>query len=85
MVEYALILALVALIVIVALIAVAAIAVYQFFGSSIRHQTSAIAKEVSGQSADGERNLAKAAADDAATESNQKKGLDNFSNNASRK
>jgi Flp pilus assembly pilin Flp len=68
-------------IIIVALIAVAAIAVFQFFGSTIRHQTTAIAKEVSGQSADTETGFAKAEADKATTESTRVKGMGDFSNN----
>jgi len=71
-------------IIIVALIGVAAIAVYQFFGETIRNQTAGIAAEVSGQSADTARGLAKTAADNAATSANKKKGLDAYSNNESR-
>ncbi len=71
-------------IIIVALIAVAAIAVYQFFGSTIRHQTAAIAAEVAGETSDTETGLAKAESEKATTEAARVKGLNNFSNNASR-
>jgi len=37
-------------IIIVALIAVAAIAVFTYFGSTVRHQTAAITKEIAGES-----------------------------------
>jgi Flp pilus assembly pilin Flp len=70
-------------IIIVALIAVAAIAVYQFFGSTVRHQTAAIAQEVSGKSAATEITAAQKSANDASTEANRKKGLDNFTNEKS--
>lgn len=70
-------------IIIVALIAVAAIAVYQFFGQTIRSQTSGIALEVSGQSADPAIAAAKAAATATTTE-RDKKGLDKYQNNAAR-
>jgi type IV pilus assembly protein PilA len=70
-------------IIIVALIAVAAIAVYQFFGQTIRSQTSGIALEVSGQSADAAIAAAKTAAT-ATTAERGKKGLDNYQNNAAR-
>lgn len=71
-------------IIIVALIAVAAIAVYQFFGQTIRSQTSGIAREVSGQSADTAIQNAKTAADAAVTEGTTKKGLDAYKNDNSR-
>ena len=70
-------------IIIVALIAVAAIAVYQFFGSTIRHQTAAIAQEVSGKSAATEITAAQTSATAAATDANRTKGLDNFTNEKS--
>lgn len=70
-------------IIIVALIAVAAIAVYQFFGQTIRSQTSGIALEVSGQSADPAIKAAKDAAT-ATGDEREKKGLDKYSNNSSR-
>ncbi len=71
-------------IVIVALIAVAAIAVYQFFGQTIRSQTSGIAQEIAGQSADAAVANAKAAADNAVTEGTKKKGLEAYQNNNAR-
>ena len=64
-------------IIIVALIAIAAIGVYKYLGSAVRSQTSAIAKEVSGQ--DG-----KPATDEAVTAANntdaerKDKSLGNF-------
>jgi len=64
-------------IIIVALIAVAAIAAFQFFGQTIRSQTSGIAREVSGQSAQPAIDAAKAAADKTEAERN-KKGLDAY-------
>ena len=67
-------------IVIVALIAVAAIAVYQFFGSTIRHQTSAIALEVSGQKSGDAITAAQTSATAAETDAARTKGLDNFTN-----
>jgi Flp pilus assembly pilin Flp len=71
-------------IIIVALIAVAAIAVFQFFGSTIRHQTTAIAQEVSGQSAKDETDAAKKAADDSGKEAKRVKGMGDFTNDAAR-
>lgn len=67
-------------VVIVALIAVAAIAVYQFFGQTIRTQTSGIALEVSGQPADAAIQAAQDSAGAALAEGNTKKGLDNYKN-----
>ena len=70
-------------IIIVALIAVAAIAVYQFFGQTIRSQTSAIANEVAGQTGA----TATAAAGAAATRTNleqNNKGLKNYADGASK-
>ena len=71
-------------IIIVALIAVAAIAVYQFFGQTIRSQTSGIAREVSGQSASGAVTNAEKAADLAVDEGTKKKGLGDYKNDNSR-
>lgn len=65
-------------IIIVALIAVAAIAAFQFFGQTIRSQTSGIANEVAGVSATAAIGEAKAAA--AKTDAERgKKGLDSYS------
>jgi Flp pilus assembly pilin Flp len=71
-------------IVIVALIAVAAIAVYQFFGQTIRSQTSGIALEVSGRSAGAAITNAQTAADNAVAEGTKKKGLDAYKNDNAR-
>lgn len=71
-------------IVIVALIAVAAIAVYQFFGQTIRSQTSGIAREVAGQSADTAITNAQTAATSAVSEGTKKKGLDAYENDNAR-
>lgn len=65
-------------IIIVALIAVAAIAAFQFFGQTIRSQTSGIANEVAGVSATKAIGEAKEAA--AKTDAERgKKGLDSYS------
>jgi type IV pilus assembly protein PilA len=64
-------------IIIVALIAVAAIAAFQYFGQTIRAQTSGIANEVSGQSATTAITAAKAAATKTNAEQ-AKKGLENY-------
>lgn len=70
-------------IIIVALIAVAAIAVYQFFGQTIRSQTSAIANEVGGKTgADAVIAAGKAAANTDAEQNN--KGLSNYADGASK-
>lgn len=65
-------------IIIVALIAVAAIAAFQFFGQTIRSQTSGIANEVAGQSATPAIDAAKSSATKTDSE-RAKKGLDNYS------
>ncbi len=70
-------------IIIVALIAVAAIAVYQFFGQTIRSQTSAIANEVGGKS--GKDAMTDAGNAGAATNAERKnKGLANYADGASK-
>ncbi len=71
-------------IIIVALVAVGAIAVYQFFGQTIRSQTSGIAKEVAGQSADGAIQNAGAAAEAAVAQGKKTKGLDKYQNDEAR-
>lgn len=71
-------------IIIVALIAVAAIAVYQFFGQTIRSQTSGIAKEISGKSASDAITNSQTASEAAAGEGTKKKGLDDYKNDNSR-
>ena len=68
-------------IIIVALIAVAAIAVYQFFGQTIRSQTSAIASEVGGKSGAAAMKAAGDAADKTVAERNVK-GLDKYADSA---
>ena len=65
-------------IIIVALIAVAAIAAFQFFGQTIRSQTSGIANEVAGVSATTAISEAKSAASKTDAERG-KKGLDSYS------
>jgi Flp pilus assembly pilin Flp len=72
-------------IIIVALIAVAAIAVYQFFGQTIRNQMAGIAQEVAGESAASAIGKAKVAATAAEKEADNKKGLNNYQNDESRK
>lgn len=71
-------------IVIVALVAIAAIAVYQFFGQTVRAQTSAIALELAGQSAAAKTSIgvAKTAAEGTTGDQLKKKGLDAFDNSA---
>lgn len=64
-------------IIIVALIAIAAIAAFQFFGQTIRSQTSGIAHEVAGQSATTAIDAAKTSATKTDAERN-KKGLDAY-------
>jgi type IV pilus assembly protein PilA len=49
-------------IIIVAMIAIAAIAVYQYFGQTVRYQTTAIAQELAGENGTADRGLAKDAA-----------------------
>jgi len=71
-------------IIIVALIAIAAIAVYQFFGNTVRSQTAAIAKELSGSDGTAAKNEAQAAATSAATEANTKRNLDTYTGNAAK-
>ncbi len=71
-------------IIIVALVGVAAIAVYQFFGKTIRSQTSGIAKEIAGQTATEAIQNAQDAATNAKTEGTTTKGLDNYKNDNAR-
>lgn len=67
-------------IIVVALIAVAAITAYQFFGQTVRSQTSGIAAEVAGQSASTAISNAQSAAGSAAAEGTKTKGLDAYNN-----
>jgi Flp pilus assembly pilin Flp len=64
--------------VIVALIAVAAIGIYTLFGQTLRNQTAGLAMELSGQDAAGAIGAATTNANTAATNANQRKGLDTY-------
>lgn len=64
-------------IIIVALIAVAAIAAFQFFGQTIRSQTSGIAHEVAGQNAQAAITAAQTAATNTDAQRGSK-GLGNY-------
>ena len=68
-------------IIIVALIAVAAIAVYQYFGSTVRNQTAAIASEIAGNDGTAARAAAGAAATAAVGKAATKETLDTYTNN----
>jgi Flp pilus assembly pilin Flp len=68
-------------IIIVALIAIAAIGVYQFFGQTVRSQTSAIVNELAGQDGTTAINAAKTAAE-ATTKERDSKGLSNYAGGA---
>lgn len=69
-------------IIIVAMIAIAAIAVYQYFGQTVRNQTSAIAKELSGQDGSTAKNNAQTSANSAESTGNTKNTLDTYVNQA---
>jgi type IV pilus assembly protein PilA len=71
-------------IIIVALIAIAAIAVYQFFGSTVRNQTAAIANELAGNDGTAARTAAQAAATAGAAEATVKRNLDTYVGNAAK-
>ena len=71
-------------IIIVALIAIAAITVYQFFGSTVRNQTAAIAQELAGSDGGPAKINAQTAANNAGTQANTKRNLDNYTGNADR-
>jgi type IV pilus assembly protein PilA len=68
----------------VALIAIAAIAVYQYFGNTVRNQTAAIAKELSGSDGTAAKTAAQTAAATAETEANTKRNLDTYTGNAAK-
>ena len=68
-------------IIIVALIAIAAIATYNYFGETVRQQTTAIAQELSGQSGDNARQAAGTAADNASTEASRHRTLGTYTGN----
>lgn len=67
-------------IIIVALIAVAAIITYQFFGSAVRNQTSAIASEIGGDqaAANTANNKAESEGKAATTDAANKRTLSTF-------
>lgn len=65
-------------IIIVAMIAIAAIAVYQYFGQTVRYQTTAIASELAGGSGSDAKDAAQTAADSAKGVSDTKQTLDSY-------
>jgi Flp pilus assembly pilin Flp len=71
-------------IIIVALIAIAAIAVYQYFGSTVRNQTAAIAQELAGNDGTAAKDAAKDAAKAGADEAKTKHSLDSYTGNAAK-
>jgi Flp pilus assembly pilin Flp len=71
-------------IIIVALIAIAAIAVYQFFGSTVRNQTAAIAQELAGNDGTDAKKAAQDAAKAGAEEATVKRNLDTYTGNAAK-
>lgn len=71
-------------VIIVALIAIAAIAVYQFFGSTLRSQTAAIAQELAGTDGTAAKADAQTAARSAASEASTPRTLDTYTGNASK-
>lgn len=68
-------------IIIVALIGVAAIATYQYFGTTVRNQTAAIAMEISGQSGTPQVTASQTAATSGSTEANTNHTLNNYVDN----
>ena len=66
-------------IIIVAMIAVAAIAVYQYFGTTVRNQTSGMAQELAGTANTGQA-AAAGSAGQAATAATTKMTLDTYKN-----
>jgi len=71
-------------IIIVALIAIASIAVYQYFGTTVRNQTAAIAQELAGGDGKGARENAKAEAIKAANQAKTKETLDTYTSNTTK-
>jgi len=71
-------------IIIVALIAIAAIAVYQYFGSTVRNQTAAVAQELAGVDGSGTVTAAGTAAASAATQAGAKETLSTYGNQQSK-
>lgn len=65
-------------IIIVALIAVSAIGVYSLFGQTLRNQTAGLAKEMSGQNAQGNIQQAQGNANSATTNGNKTKNLGSY-------
>lgn len=68
-------------IIIVALIAIAAIAVYQYFGSTVRNQTAAIAQELAGNDGTAAKTKAQTDATAGAAKAATKETLDTYTNN----
>lgn len=68
-------------IIIVALIAIAAIAVYQYFGSTVRNQTAAIAQELAGNDGTGAKTKAQTDATAGAAKAAEKETLDTYTAN----
>ncbi|MDP1862971.1 MAG: hypothetical protein ACOH1Q_12520 [Thiobacillus sp.] len=68
-------------IIIVAMIAIAAIAVYQYFGSTVRNQTAAIAQELAGNDGTTAKAAAQTAATAGAAKAATKETLDTYTNN----
>ncbi|MDP2111353.1 MAG: hypothetical protein Q8N48_10200 [Thiobacillus sp.] len=68
-------------IIIVALIAIAAIAVYQYFGSTVRNQTAAIAQELAGNNGTTAKEAAQSAATAGAAKAATKETLDTYTGN----
>lgn len=71
-------------IIIVALIAIASIAVYQYFGSTVRNQTGAIAMELSGSDGTAAKDASQAAATKAADEAQNRRTLNDYTGNVDR-
>ncbi|MFP5419438.1 MAG: hypothetical protein ACLGHA_09825 [Gammaproteobacteria bacterium] len=68
-------------IIIVAMIAIAAIAVYQYFGSTVRNQTAAIAQELAGNDGTAAKTKAQTDATAGAAKAATKETLDTYTNN----
>ncbi|MBX6317662.1 hypothetical protein [Pigmentiphaga sp.] len=68
-------------VIIVALVAVAAIAVYQLFGQVVRSQTAAMAREIAGEDGSAESRAAQSAAKSARSQT-AARSLKSFTGNA---
>lgn len=68
-------------IIVVALIAIAAIGVYASYGDTLRLQTSAIAKELSGESGKDASDLARVRSENAELRAKNNSTLKGFANN----